>query len=265
MIYLDTNEVLPNAIFCQLASSQYISLPAIVFNPAVTTTYSVSGWFYCSNFNGAVLTLLSNRNPGTTYGGIILFYNKSTNSFNVNITSLNNQGSLNVEFLYSAPSILINRWVHFVFTKSTAVTASGINFYVNGIQLNRTIIFVNSLTTGAYIIPNNPVWINASDYGSPTNINDCYFSNYSFFSRVLTSTEVLALYKFPKLIPSTLTSNLGVNYPFTNYNGTTLTETVSGFNGTLIGYTSVNTATSPNPQSGNTTWYNTVTMQPITI
>lgn len=270
MIIVPKDQQLNNALYCLKANNQYITLPNSILTTSVSSAFSISGWFYCTALSAIqggynLIALISNRYDITLYGVTCGYlYNSTTSQFFIQLIASNT--AYNIAYYNISPGSVLNRWNHFVLTKG-GLDVSTYNFYLNGISINASST-TNNLTSSSVTSPSYQFTINAfgnsSSYTLHPYMSNCYFSTYMFYTKALTSTEVLSLYKYPNTIPSTALSNLVANYPFTNYNGESLTETVSGNNGSLVNFALSITATSPNPQSGNTAWINTYNMTPIT-
>jgi hypothetical protein len=249
------NQLLNNIVKCTIATSSYISLPNVVCNPAVGDILSISGWFYpttINSLNGGYLGLFSNRDESLGYKGLSLGYDKVNSVFYCQFYCLFRTHINYVKFTYPQGSQIL-RLHNFVFTK-TGIGGNTYSFYIDGILLTPTIV-TNTLVSGDTTTTTKIITLNA--FNNPGNTfpyqSDCFFSNYQFYNKALTQTEVTALNRFPLIIPSTAIGNLTAQYKFTESNGLNIVDNIGANNGTIVGYTAAQTG---NPtQANNIVWY----------
>jgi hypothetical protein len=245
---ITTNQILKNAVKCLKASNQYITLPTTVFNPLPSDVFSISMWFYCTALDSTNQRLYLVGNMNASQKGFDLLYYTPNNSLFIQFEVSNGGNTNGMNFKIGNQTSMLNKWHHVVFTKNGLSNATW-NMYLDGVLL-AGVSSTNTLLSGDTVQTGVPVQINATG-NAASFIADSYFSNYQFYNRALTATEALGLYRFPMITVSGLTAN----YKFSEHNGQTIVDSVSANNGSLISFTSGSTATPPALQSGNTTWY----------
>jgi hypothetical protein len=252
---LRPNRELVNGLKFIAANSQYINVTG--FTPGVSQFVPDQPWtvyIACvplSNTNTKPLatnntTSLEYFNLDVFLNGQVTYYWRNGVSGAQTMTVKNTTGDIKYIVIQNQVN-LVNLWVN---GKKYVTRTDGFNnthqgTYPNSISIGRAIYQLLTL---------------------PTVYFDGYILDLKIFTTFLSDSDVTKLFNYGggKLydVP---TANLAGWWKFDSKNGLTATDSSgNGYNGTLTNYTNAETASSGQPQSGNTAWVNAYSLAPIT-
>ena len=165
-------------------SSDYIDV-GNVLNFERTDAFSISAWCY---FDGTgTMSIFSKLENTAPFRGYSLFQS-STSVLNFYLTN-NNLPSNRIAVYANLPSPTTSAWKHVVVTYDGSSNASGVNFYVNGSILSKTISID---TLSATIITSTNANIGAR--ASVSEFFNGQISNLAIFNQAISAEDVKYLY-----------------------------------------------------------------------
>lgn len=195
------------------------------FDKENTDAFSLSAWVYWSGTSG-VHTIISKQNNASPYNGWQLAIDNTfvLKTIRFSLWNTNASNALQVSTLTSQP-IPSNQWIHIVATKSTSKLASGVKIYMNGVQLAQTAPQDTLTATTLNAFSCNIGAVNSTN----TQVFNGNITDVRIHNAELTLVQVQDLYY------KNIATSVQAYWPFNDAAGTTITEAISGLNGTISG------------------------------
>lgn len=162
------------------------------FNPDTNSAFSIVGWWTFDNA-GAQEFMMAQQSPSGNNQGWALF-KYTDNNFYMYMQDTSGSGAVQKHF---NPTFATGTLYQVAITISGSGTAAGVLGYINGAAVSGT-IDVNTL--GAGMQPNSNVYIGSRGFTDSLHVG--YQANTQIYNRVLTPTEITALFNAGPLAPS---------------------------------------------------------------
>lgn len=234
--------------------NKYVQLPNLTINP--TTPFTIVAMLWVSDINNVNRVFCQTDGGGNPkFVNMALYSNHVTLDY---LVSANTGTATGRRYAQSAIGYTTSqRIMHIAASTDGNVNTSGIKLYANGVKLGAFDNSINTLVDGTVISSIE------TDLGFETG---GYIFSFLYFNTQLSDADILSLNILENRPVGSILSSLERRYDFREKNGLVLNDLYNGSNnGTLLHYTNAETASSGQPQSGNTAWVDAYTQLPITV